>query len=90
MEEKPRRATLSLKSAPKIKLQPSLRALNAKDLDWRCKPCGAKVKVEAETPDDEFIRCPTCNAKLGQAKAFRVANPEEAKVRARLVTAKAP
>lgn len=87
MEDKPRRAILSLKAAPKFKLQPSLKALAIKDFEWRCKPCGALVKIDPEWADADFVRCPSCTAKLGRAADFRVATPEEAKVRARLVKA---
>ena len=54
---------------------------------WKCKPCGAGFNVGAELADEVVIRCPSCNAKIGQVADFR-ADPPPTKLRARPVAPK--
>lgn len=77
MSEPPRRPILSLKNPPKPKAPPPVASR------WKCKPCGALVEVAASLADDETVRCPSCNARLGKAAQFRSDGPEQQKVRAR-------
>jgi hypothetical protein len=77
MSDPPRRPILSLKNPPKPKAPPPAPSR------WKCKPCGALVEVAASLADDETVRCPSCNARLGKAAQFRGEDPEQAKVRAR-------
>ena len=51
--------------------------------DWKCKPCGARFDPPAELADEESVRCPSCNARLGLASDFRSDPPNLAKLRAR-------
>jgi len=51
--------------------------------DWKCKPCGKGFVVAPELADDEAVRCPNCNARLGLARDFRASPPNVDKVRAR-------
>lgn len=50
---------------------------------WKCKPCGKAFEVPAELADDESVRCPACNARLGDAGDFR-AETNLDRLRARL------
>ena len=49
---------------------------------WKCKPGGAFFDPPAEGPDDEVVRCPDCNARIGVAGDFRQ-TPPPARLRAR-------
>lgn len=51
--------------------------------DWKCKPCGTRFDPSADLPDDESVRCPSCNARLGLAADFRADPPNVVKLRAR-------
>jgi hypothetical protein len=51
--------------------------------DWKCKPCGARFDPPAELADEDSVRCPSCNARLGLASDFRADPPNVAKLRAR-------
>ncbi len=84
MSEPARRPILSLKNppAPKVPPPPPSR--------WKCKPCGGLVEVAASLADDEAVRCPSCNARLGKAGQFRADGPEQQKVRARPAPPVAP
>jgi DNA-directed RNA polymerase subunit RPC12/RpoP len=53
--------------------------------DWKCKPCGKGLVVSPDLADDEAVRCPNCNARLGLARDFRSDPPNVEKVRARYV-----
>jgi DNA-directed RNA polymerase subunit RPC12/RpoP len=94
MDDKPRRPILTLKGASKPPEAPTPAApsapVEAKPQLWKCKPCGKTFEVPAELGDEEAMRCPACNARLGLAKEFRVADPEQAKVRARPVARHEP
>ena len=52
---------------------------------WKCKPCGKGLDVAPELADDDAVRCPSCNARLGLARDFRSDPPNLEKVRARWV-----
>lgn len=95
--ERPRRPTLSLKSgvAPKTmeelfgkkaaaKAAPPPPPPPAPSFGWKCKPCGKGFDPPAEGPDDEVVRCPNCNARVGVAGDFRT-DPPPARLRARPV-----
>lgn len=98
MSEPPRRPTLSLKlgtplpaalsriptARPAPPAAPAAPAAPA----WKCRPCGAGFDVPGEVADDERVRCPSCNAKVGLAGDFRLDPPPLEKLRAR--PAKAP
>jgi DNA-directed RNA polymerase subunit RPC12/RpoP len=106
MVDKPRRPILHLKSAPKLPITPDFtppsRAkakvvvpeakpkASDKAPEWKCKPCGKGFDVAAELADDDAVRCPACNARLGLAKDFRSDPPNLAKVRARPTAKGAP
>jgi DNA-directed RNA polymerase subunit RPC12/RpoP len=89
MDEKPRRPTLHLKFNPAG--SPSAPAApKPKEYEWKCKPCGQAVEIASELADEDYVRCPTCNARLGLARDFRSDPPELTKVRARAVEKKPP
>ena len=76
--EPPRRKILSLKSgvaAPGGPPPPTG--------DFKCKPCGARFDPPAELADEDSVRCPSCNARLGLAADFRADPPRVEKLRAR-------
>lgn len=52
---------------------------------WRCKPCGTGFSLPTDLGEDESVRCPACNARLGLLKDFVGDEPNLAKVRARKV-----
>jgi len=81
MSEPARRPILSLKNPPLPKAPP------APARRWKCKPCGGVLEVAPTLADDEAVRCPSCNARLGRAGQFRSEDPEQQKVRARLAPA---
>jgi DNA-directed RNA polymerase subunit RPC12/RpoP len=80
MTEPTRRPILSLKNPPRVAAPP------APARRWKCKPCGAALEVPASLADEDAVRCPSCNARLGRAGQFRSEDPEQQKVRARLAT----
>jgi len=51
--------------------------------DWKCKPCGARFDPPATLADEDSVRCPACNARLGPAADFRADPPRLEKLRAR-------
>jgi len=51
--------------------------------DWKCKPCGARFDPPVELSDEDSVRCPACNARLGPAADFRADPPRVEKLRAR-------
>ncbi len=51
--------------------------------DFKCKPCGARFDPPAELADEDSVRCPSCNARLGLASDFRADPPNVEKLRAR-------
>lgn len=69
----PSRPILRLKTPVSLPPQPSR---------WRCKPCGAVAEISGEAAEDEIVRCPHCNAKLGRVAQFR---RNEGAVRARRI-----
>ena len=51
--------------------------------DFKCKPCGTRFDPPAELADEDSVRCPSCNARLGLASDFRSDPPNVEKLRAR-------
>lgn len=51
--------------------------------DFKCKPCGTRFDPPAELADEDSVRCPSCNARLGLASDFRADPPNVDKLRAR-------
>ena len=51
--------------------------------DFKCKPCGTRFDPPAELADEDSVRCPSCNARLGLASDFRAVPPNVDKLRAR-------
>ncbi len=72
-----RRPILRLKPGP-----PKLEA--APEPLWKCKPCGAKVELNAAAADEDVVRCGVCGARLGTFAAFRRPDTEK-RVRARRI-----
>lgn len=35
--------------------------------DWKCKPCGTRFDPATDLADEDSVRCPSCNARLGLA-----------------------
>ena len=54
---------------------------------WKCRPCGTPLVPPREGPDDEAVRCPSCNARVGRAGDFRLDPPPLERLRARAVKA---
>jgi DNA-directed RNA polymerase subunit RPC12/RpoP len=52
---------------------------------WKCRPCGTVFTPPSHGPDDEAVRCPSCNARLGRAADFRLDPPPLERLRARAV-----
>jgi putative FmdB family regulatory protein len=77
MSDTARRPTLHLKNPPARAQAP------APVIRWKCKPCGAPFEVSESLDDDEAVRCPACNARLGRADQFRSALAQTPGVRAR-------
>jgi uncharacterized paraquat-inducible protein A len=63
-----------------LKTLPASMRPAAPVIRWKCKPCGTPFEVPAELGDDQSVRCPACNARLGRADQFRAG---DAAVRAR-------
>jgi len=53
--------------------------------DFKCKPCGTRFDPPADLADEDSVRCPSCNARLGLASDFRADPPNIEKLRARYV-----
>ena len=51
---------------------------------WKCKPCGQGFDPPAGAPDDETVRCPNCNARVGLVGDFKQ-DPPPNRLRARPV-----
>jgi DNA-directed RNA polymerase subunit RPC12/RpoP len=78
MNEKRGRPTLHLKLA-----RAAAVSAQAKAPGWKCRPCGAGFEVGSDLADEDAVRCPSCNARLGLARDFRHETPNMAKLRAR-------
>ncbi len=52
---------------------------------WKCRPCGTGFTPSPDLADEESVRCPSCNARLGKAADFRSDPPNLEKLRARPV-----
>ncbi len=96
--EKPARPILRLKFPPKLPdppapapvkaspiARPAAKAAPEAVFAWKCRPCGTGFNVAAALADDESVRCPSCNARLGLAADFRGDPPNLAKLRARAI-----
>jgi DNA-directed RNA polymerase subunit RPC12/RpoP len=98
MTEKPRRPILHLKfppstpvAVPGSPIAPVAAPAPApKAQTWKCKPCGKPFQVLSELADEEWVRCPACNARLGLAADFRGDPPNLERVRARLAAEPSP
>lgn len=51
---------------------------------WKCKPCGKGFDPPEGAADDETVRCPNCNARLGLVGDFKQ-DPPPNRLRARPV-----
>lgn len=51
---------------------------------WKCKPCGQGFDPPEGAPDDESVRCPNCNARVGVVGDFKQ-DPPPNRLRARPV-----
>jgi hypothetical protein len=78
MTDRPTRPILHLKATP----TPTPKDLKP---EWRCKPCGSVVDVDAALADIDTVRCPACGAALGRAGQFRSDPPQIQRLRARRV-----
>ena len=93
MNERARRPILHLKlgGAPSAERPERVRsdvpaaAPTPATYTWKCRPCGTPFVPPREGPDDEPVRCPACNARLGRAGDFRLDPPPLDKLRARAV-----
>ena len=52
---------------------------------WKCRPCGTGFTPPVASADEDAVRCPSCNAKLGLAGDFRQDPPNLDRLRARPV-----
>ena len=92
MNERVRRPTLHLKLGGTSPADPDAPAALAAEpapkpaaYTWKCRPCGTAFVPPSEGPDDEAVRCPSCNARLGKAGDFRLDPPPLERLRARAV-----
>jgi DNA-directed RNA polymerase subunit RPC12/RpoP len=90
MNERARRPILHLKSGAAPPVLAAASVPPPVTYVWKCKPCGTTVAPPAEGPDDEAVRCPACNARLGKAGDFRADPPPLDRLRARAVKAPPP
>ena len=92
MTDKPKRPILHLKFPPSTPIggPAAPAAPPPRAMTWKCKPCGKPFQVLAELADEDSVRCPACNARLGLAADFRSEPPNLEKVRARLAAEPAP
>ena len=51
---------------------------------WKCKPCGQGFDPPEGAPDDQDVRCPSCNARVGKVGDFAL-DPPPNRLRARRV-----
>lgn len=51
---------------------------------WKCKPCGKGFDPPEGAPDEDTVRCPNCNARLGLVGDFKQ-DPPPNRLRARPV-----
>jgi hypothetical protein len=57
--------------APKPKAAPPPPPPPAPTFGWKCKPCGQGLDPPADAADDEVVRCPSCNARIGIVGDFK-------------------
>ncbi|HYG25632.1 MAG TPA: hypothetical protein VD906_01880 [Caulobacteraceae bacterium] len=70
----------------RLKNPPKLAPLAPPAPSWKCKPCGTPF-APSEAAQDGEVRCPKCNARLGQLEDFTADPPRAEKVRARPIKA---
>jgi hypothetical protein len=75
-------------AAPRLAAPGPAATPPAPSLVWKCRPCGSSFEPPRAGPDDEVVRCPSCNARLGKAGDFRLDPLPLERLRAR--AAKAP
>lgn len=51
---------------------------------WKCKPCGQGFDPPTDAPEDQDVRCPSCNARVGKVGDFAM-DPPPNRLRARRV-----
>jgi len=51
---------------------------------WKCKPCGQGFDPPEGAPEDQDVRCPSCNARVGKVGDFAL-DPPPNRLRARRV-----
>jgi len=92
MTEKSKRPILHLKFSPATPIATLGAPATAPSPPqiWKCKPCGKPFQVLSELADEDSVRCPACNARLGLASDFRADPPQLERVRARLAVEPAP
>lgn len=49
---------------------------------WKCRPCGMGFDVADSLADEDWVRCPKCNARVGRAGDFRAGRLEKLRARA--------
>lgn len=86
LEPKPKPAPLPVPAAPRPFARPAFarkKAPTPPPPQWKCRPCGAAFDPPSSLADDEHVRCPACNARLGLARDFRSDPPAVERLRAR-------
>ncbi len=78
-------APLPVPAAPRAPMRKPFarKPVAQKPASWKCRPCGAAFDPPASLADDEHVRCPSCNARLGLAGDFRSDPPAVDRLRAR-------
>lgn len=74
----PKRRTLSLPNRPAPPPpppEPEPAAVAPQPGRWVCKPCGKRFDPPLEGEDEDAVRCPNCNARLGKLGGFRAEEP---------------
>lgn len=87
MSEPGRRPILRLKNPPPLPVAPPPpprpAGAPAAPSGWKCKPCGTMLVLPDTWADDDELRCPGCNAKIGLVKDIMSDPPETSRLRAR-------
>jgi DNA-directed RNA polymerase subunit RPC12/RpoP len=88
MNERARRPILHLKLGGPSRAEPLASPpapAPAAVYTWKCRPCGMPFIPPREGPDEDAVRCPACNARLGRAGDFRSDPPAFDRLRARAI-----
>ncbi|AZS19637.1 MULTISPECIES: hypothetical protein [unclassified Caulobacter] len=83
LERMVKSSTKTVFVAPHVAAPPPPPPAPAPVGDWKCKPCGTRFDPPTDLADEDSVRCPSCNARLGLASDFRADPPNVAKLRAR-------